>query len=596
MQDIREIASLLDETIEKGCEVDRRRRVKIVREKDEIRKALSFDPTKVQVMSPELGYYNPYRMLEDGTFAPLSRQHWSTERSSDPEISKYHKMVRCPSGYRESEAMITAMKSLVEDTIGEVCKAGFPVGTIHTYGGAKYKKQANGDWIPVQDKASGHPVERHATEHLKKLQEELARRKSDTDTKGSGKRGDKAVKPKKADKEEAKQTKPKKADKEEAKQTKPKKTEPKKTEPKKTEPKKTEPKKTEPKKTEPKKKVEPKQKVEPKKEYKKLPSEEGLPDNNLGPPPPEREVFLKPGRELNIDAIANFISEFYADFKKTDKIEAELKDAGATHYASRLKDEKSLLGKMHGRFANRSLNTVNDVIGARGLARDIFGLEKMLHSVQKNLDVISVDDSTRQGRRDGYRAIHIAYKTETGKLVELQLKTQRQQIFSGYCHDAIYKEQAQEGKTRLKGNPEVESYLRDVSDYLYKLDSGVAQYEIGKPPEAPAIMNDLPFPWDAAISGKVEDYINKAEGDRGGNVIGHTKSGKPIYKQKYFVVVRNEQKENQGVKEFEKMQEALVFRKKMRSDGHIGELPLGKGSSLREFLSVFSEYKSKKGE
>ena len=88
-------------------------------------------------------------------------------------------------------------------------------------------------------------------------------------------------------------------------------------------------------------------------------------------------------------------------------------------------------------------------------------------------------------------------------------------------------------------------------------------------------MKELAFPWDAAIAGDVGDYINKAEGQH-----------------KFFVVIRNEKKQNQGFREFEKMKDALSFRKKMRSAGHVGELPIGKGSSLHEFLSVFSEYKT----
>ena len=530
-EDIRDIARLLDDTIEKGKAVEKSRRERSREKYTSIRKALSFDPLRIQNMDSNLGYYNPYRQMPDGTFAPMSAEHWMGAKTRDPELNEYYRMVRNYSGYRESEAMLAAMKSAVEDSIGDICKAGFPVGTVHKYRGQDYQKQSNGEWVPVKGSSSMHPIEQHATDHLKKLQQELASRKSSADTDKRKKSGDDDAKVKK--------------------------------------------------------------KAEPKKAEKtKLPSEDGLPDNNLSPPPRKREAFLKPGRELNLEAVADFISEFYADFKNIEKVESELKSAGATHYASRLKDEKSLLGKMHGRFANRSLNTVGDVIGARGLAGDIFSLEKMLQSVQKNLDVISIDDSTRNGRKDGYRAIHISYKTEAGRLVELQLKTQRQQIFSGYCHDAIYKEQAQEGKTRLKGNTEVESYLKDVSDYLYKLDNGVAKYEIGKLPEAPAIMKELPFPWDAAIAGSVGDYINKAEGDRGGKIIGHTKSGKPIYQHKFFVVIRNEKKQNQGFREFEKIKDALSFRKKMRSAGHVGELPIGKGSSLHEFLSVFSEYKT----
>jgi hypothetical protein len=238
-EDIRDIARLLDDTIEKGKAVEKSRRERSKEKYTSIRKALSFDPLRIQNMDSNLGYYNPYRQMPDGTFAPMSAEHWTGAKTRDPELNEYYRMVRNYSGYRESEAMLAAMKSAVEDSIGDICKAGFPVGTVHKYRGQDYKKQSNGEWVPVKGSSSVHPVEQHATDHLKKLQQELASRKSSADTDTRKKSGDDA---------------------------KVKKTETKKTEPKKTETKKTETKKTEPKKTEPKKEQ---KKTEPKKEQKK---------------------------------------------------------------------------------------------------------------------------------------------------------------------------------------------------------------------------------------------------------------------------------------------------------------------------------------
>jgi hypothetical protein len=60
MRDMMEIASLLDDTIQKGLSIKRKG----------FKKALTFNPLQPHEMGDFSSYHNPYRMLPDGSYAP----------------------------------------------------------------------------------------------------------------------------------------------------------------------------------------------------------------------------------------------------------------------------------------------------------------------------------------------------------------------------------------------------------------------------------------------------------------------------------------------------------------------------------------------
>jgi len=300
--------------------------------------------------------------------------------------------------------------------------------------------------------------------------------------------------------------------------------------------------------------------------YKETPKKKAI-TNDLAPPPPENRSFVKPGDKTTRDDVVRFISHFEADFKSLVTMDKTLKKAGATHFASRLKDSTSLLKKMHGRAKGQTLNQVADVIGARGLAKDLKDQKTMLKSI-KGLKIVSIKDSSDKARADGYRAIHVSFKTPSGKIGELQIKTHRQQIFSGFTHDAIYK-----GPLEVKNDPDVVRYSRDLSNYLYDLDQGKAP---GKRPETPESMKKMgiEFPWsliDEFGTGAAAELSDK--------------------KVKFFAVVRDhETKENLRIVEFDNFKKAKAFRD---ADKYKHEIPLAYAKTKEEFLDAFTEYRPK---
>lgn len=297
-----------------------------------------------------------------------------------------------------------------------------------------------------------------------------------------------------------------------------------------------------------------------------LEADEGRPKNDL----PKDPAFQKAGSEVSEEDVKKFIGEFEKDFQEIKSMLQELKGQGAQEFAARLKDKNSLLGKMHGRLKDRSLSTVTDVIGARTLSASLQDQKKVLDAVKNNLDIVEIDDSVDKPRKDGYRAVHILFKTPSGKIGELQLKTLRQQVYSGFTHDAIYK-----GKPEIKNDPEVQRFTKELSDYLYALDKGEQDKPESRPKEPEALVKEgITFPWD-----KVEDLVKKAK-EKG---------------IKYFVTVRNDKKENEDTLEFSSFEEAKKYAETAYKNGHKGELPIGYGSSKDSYLQVFSEYQKGPG-
>lgn len=170
-------ASILDETIGKSFEIEQKQLAKAKNDRLLIRKAFTFDPMVPREIGEDSEIHNPYQLLPDGTFMPYSAQYWADQGKFDLSSAgiRYHSAARNPDGYRESEKMLTAMKSVIDDTVR---KANFPIGTIHPYNGVDFKKEAPGKWVPVHEgKAADHPVEKDRQSKLDTATKELQARK-----------------------------------------------------------------------------------------------------------------------------------------------------------------------------------------------------------------------------------------------------------------------------------------------------------------------------------------------------------------------------------------------------------------------------------
>lgn len=133
-----EVAALLDETIAKAEQLESRAPAR------PLRRSLSFDPMKPVEMNAEVPYYNPYRQLGDGSFAPHAPQYWMEqaggalpdgefgfgERRFAFEENDHGRQLR-RDGYREVDSFYRqagVTKAVMDVEIDEIMK-GFGVST-----------------------------------------------------------------------------------------------------------------------------------------------------------------------------------------------------------------------------------------------------------------------------------------------------------------------------------------------------------------------------------------------------------------------------------------------------------------------------------
>jgi len=202
--------------------------------------------------------------------------------------------------------------------------------------------------------------------------------------------------------------------------------------------------------------------------------------------------YIKPGKSVTKQDCDNFVKEFHPAFEETSKWSEGFKNSGALSFSGRLKDENSLFDKMQGRFKERTLDSAGDIVGSRAICKNMNDVQKVIDHVYKTHEVLEHDNSVDEKvRLEGYRAHHFTIKSSDGKLIELQVKTENQQLWSGYTHDTIYKAEDPE---IISAKPEIDKYTKAVSDYIYAVDTGK---DPGRDfPEAPEVLKkkNLAFP------------------------------------------------------------------------------------------------------
>lgn len=140
---MKEIGSLLDDTIEKGFSLSKKSKIDQLEE--EIAKGFSHDVMNPIMVSQYSEFYNPYKWTDDG-FLPLAPNELEA-KSSDPTAYLQNQIFY--------EKFINYRKSLkqLENTLDESLeKAGaVPIGTVHKFkDGQMYRKDDHG-WTPHSD-------------------------------------------------------------------------------------------------------------------------------------------------------------------------------------------------------------------------------------------------------------------------------------------------------------------------------------------------------------------------------------------------------------------------------------------------------------
>ena len=98
---MKEIAEILDDVIESKS----------------LSKSLTWNPAKIQEMTQESSYYNPYRMLPDGTFFPHPREYWVGQGKSPEGYQNVFQHYREAGHYQKSFDKI-------KDSVDDLFKGG----------------------------------------------------------------------------------------------------------------------------------------------------------------------------------------------------------------------------------------------------------------------------------------------------------------------------------------------------------------------------------------------------------------------------------------------------------------------------------------
>jgi ppGpp synthetase/RelA/SpoT-type nucleotidyltranferase len=129
-------------------------------------------------------------------------------------------------------------------------------------------------------------------------------------------------------------------------------------------------------------------------------------------------------------------------FKKLNtKIEKTLRAdlPGTPEVSGRVKKPDSAIAKIARKPKYADVTKLQDVVAVRATYDDIQSVKEAMKVVREKYDIIDEDDYIGKPKFDGYRSYHAIMKDkETGIESELQIRTQRQDVFANWAHD-LYK-------------------------------------------------------------------------------------------------------------------------------------------------------------
>ncbi|MCB1136708.1 MAG: hypothetical protein KDK78_10600 [Chlamydiia bacterium] len=164
------------------------------------------------------------------------------------------------------------------------------------------------------------------------------------------------------------------------------------------------------------------------------------------------------------------------------------------HISCRTKSVASLGYKLKQGMQEReyySLMDVKDLAGIRLVFDDLRSLYTVAEQIERRYDIDRKKDYIQEPKEDGYRSLHYNIVFDS-ILVEIQLRTEAMDRWAQWSHDLLYKNSGMVagvvGEERFE---EFRLYARQLSDYSYQLEKGVAR-------PAPKLPQDLQVLWDYA--------------------------------------------------------------------------------------------------
>ena len=131
--------------------------------------------------------------------------------------------------------------------------------------------------------------------------------------------------------------------------------------------------------------------------------------------------------------------ELEPTFKKLNtKIENNLKAdlPGTPEISGRVKKPDSSISKVARKSKYADITKLQDNVAVRATYGDVTSVKEAMKIVREKYDIVEEDDYISKPKFDGYRSYHAIMKDkETGIESELQMRTQRQDVFANWAHD-----------------------------------------------------------------------------------------------------------------------------------------------------------------
>lgn len=151
--------------------------------------------------------------------------------------------------------------------------------------------------------------------------------------------------------------------------------------------------------------------------------------------------------------------------------------AGDGQVKGRTKTLESALGKVIRKPKYGTVDKLQDGTGLRVVHKSVKEVKDTVQSIREKYKVIEEDDyiTNPQGN---YRSHHLIIEGPGGLAMEIQVRTENQNVFADWAHD-VYKPVTEE-QAKLQKDPQVAQYEKSMADYFWSLDTG--QEPPPKPP------------------------------------------------------------------------------------------------------------------
>jgi len=143
--------------------------------------------------------------------------------------------------------------------------------------------------------------------------------------------------------------------------------------------------------------------------------------------------------------------------------------------SQRLTERRTIIDKLL-REPTMQLSTMQDIAGCRAVLPDRDAVRQVVdgwHDARlRKLEIVEEYDYLEVARPSGYRAYHLILRhEEQGRLVEVQLRSQRQQHAWAVAVESVGRTRGQSLKTG-QGTPELLARFRRVAQYLGAVELG----------------------------------------------------------------------------------------------------------------------------